>query len=141
MTWKKQLSYKYHILHPHHIYQLGVIFLFVTGFFLLFPYYLFVEEYHLDMTVWQWYFIIPWMILYLLYCLRLRGKIKPSERIDPHKKHIAYWMLLGIAVIMIHLQPINLERIYAIDFAFTVFSIFVADSYWDFKKLKLFNRS
>lgn len=92
------------------------------------------------MTIWQWYFIIPWMTGYTFYCLKLRSKIKAYERISPQKRHIGYWILLGISIIMIHLEPTDLERIYAIDFAFIIFSIFLADSYWDFQKLKLFNK-
>jgi len=133
---KKLLSYKHHNLHPHHIYQLGVIFLFVFGLFLMFPFYLLVEEYGYDMTVWQWYFIIPWMVFYVPYCLKLRAKTGTYERIAPQKRHIGYWVLLGLTVVLIHLQPIDLERIYGIDFAFIIFSLFVADSYWDFKKIK-----
>lgn len=90
--------------------------------------------------MWQWYFIIPWMIGYTFYCLKLRSKIRVYERISPQKRHIGYWILLGISIIMIHLEPTNLERIYAIDFAFIIFSLFLADSYWDFQKLKLFNK-
>src|SRR3989338_2144724 len=133
---KKFLSYKYHNLHPHHIYQMGIIFLFVFVFFLMFPFYLLVDEYHLDMTRWQWYYVAPWMTFYTIYCLKLRAKTLPYERISPLKRHIAYWVLLGLGIVLIHLQPIDLERIYSIDFAFGIFSIFLADSYWDFRQLR-----
>ncbi|MFA4831378.1 MAG: hypothetical protein WC862_04425 [Patescibacteria group bacterium] len=132
------MKLSHHRLHPRHIYQLEIIFLFAAGIFLMFPYYLLVEEYRLDMTVWQWYYIIPWMIFYTLYGLKQRAKIPADERISPLKRPIGHWMLLGITIIMIHLQPINLERIYGIDAAFAILSLFLADSYWDFKKLKLF---
>jgi len=129
-----KLSHK-HYLHPHHIYQLEVIFLFVVGVFLLFPYWMLVEEYHLDMTVWQWYFLIPWMIFFTLYSLYQRSKISPEERVSPLKRPIAHWVLLGISLIAFHMQPIDYERMYGIDIAFIIFSLFLADSYWDFRNL------
>jgi hypothetical protein len=130
-----KLSHKHH-LHPHHIYQLEIIFLFAVGVFLLFPFYLIVEEYRLDMTMWQWYFMIPWMSFFTIYSLRERNKIPAEERINPLKRPIVHWVLLGIGIVFIHIQPIDYERIYSIDIAFSIFSIFLADSYWDFRNLK-----
>jgi hypothetical protein len=36
------------------------------------------------------------------------------------------------------LEPNDLKRIYSVDFAFFIFTLLLADSYWDFKKMKLF---
>jgi hypothetical protein len=129
----------HHRLHEHHIYQLEVIFLFVFGFFLLIPYYLIIQEINLDLTIWQWYFVIPWMAFYCFYSLKQRGKIPNNERISPLKRPIGHWVLLGILLIAYHLQPIDYEQMYSIDIAFMIFSLFLADSYWDFEKLKLFS--
>ena len=136
MNWKKFVSYKHHDLTAHHHYQITVIFLFIFLIFLFVPFYFLVEEYHLDLQEYQWYFFIPMLIFYTVYCLKERGKIEPGERIDPLKRPIMHWVLLGISLIILHLQPQenHLEKITALNWAFLIFSLFMADSYWDFKK-------
>ena len=125
---------KHSDLHPHHQYQLGIICLFILGVLLLFPYYLFMLQAGKDMAIWQWYFVGPWLAFYVTGCLWLRNLTKPYERISPLKLPIIHWVALGISLIIVHNQPIDLERIYSIDIVFSIFSIFLADSYWDFKK-------
>ena len=134
MDWKKFLSYKHHNLSAHHHYQMAVIFLFICGFFLFFPFYIFIETYKLDISEWQWYFFIPWMIFYIAYCFKQRGKIGPGERIEPMKRPIMHWILLGITLLAMSLQPNDLEKMSSLNFSFIIFSMFVADGYWDFKK-------
>lgn len=125
-------------LHPHHIYQIGVLFYFLVGAVLFFLYYIFIEKKHLDMSVAQWYFVIPWLIAYAAINLRLRSHIRVYERIAPMKRPVVHWAILGIVLLLIHAQPIDYERIYSMDIAFSIFSLFLADSYWDFKKITLF---
>lgn len=84
------------------------------------------------MTVFQWYFTIPWTLIYISWGLKLRGRIPKGERISPLKRPIMHWILLGIAIIAYQLEPINLERYYSFDLTFIVFTLFLADSYWDF---------
>ena len=139
MDLKKFLSSPYHVLTPHHHYQMTVIFLFVFGFFLVIPYYQMIEILELDIQTWQWYFFWPWVTFYSLYCLFQRTKIKRSEMRNPLKRPIIQWILLGITIILIHTQQeTNLNDIYSLDIGFTIFTIFLADSYWDFKKINLF---
>ncbi len=137
MDIKKFLSSSYHILSPHHHYQMTVIFLFVFGFFLIFPFFRLVQIYNLDIQIWQWYFFLPWAVFYSFYCLYQRAKISRPEMRNPLKRPIIHWTLLGIAVILVHSQPVDINNIYALDLGFTIFTIFLADSYWDFKKINL----
>jgi len=135
MQWKKFLSYKHHNLELHHRYQLEVIFLFVSGFFLFFPYFILIEEFGLELQVWQWYFFFPWMGFYVIYSLWMRSKITEKERIFPLKRPLVHWLLLGIFWFsFFHLRTENLEKSIAIDISFAIFTLFLADSYWDFKK-------
>lgn len=84
------------------------------------------------MTTYQWYFTLPWTTLYILWCLRIRNQIPAGERISPLKRPLGHWMLLGIALIAYQLEPVNLARYYSVDIPFAVFTLFLADSYWDF---------
>jgi hypothetical protein len=84
------------------------------------------------MTVYQWYFTLPWTALYMYMGLKFREKIPKGERISPLKRPIVHWILLGIAIIAYQLEPVNLMRYYSFDFTFIIFTLFLADSYWDF---------
>ena len=130
-----QLSLKRYKLQPHHNYQLEVVLLFVFGFFLYIPYHLLLEESRLEAQAWQWYFFWPWMIFYVLYTFNTRRKIKPSERTAPLKRPLAHWIILGIALTALHLEPGNLQQLQSLDLMFAIFSLFLADSYWDFKNI------
>lgn len=131
-------SIKHPSFSPHHHYQFTVVLLFVFSVFLFVPYYFIMEEFELDMQEWQWYFFLPLMLFYSIYCLKQRGKILPEERVEPIKRPIAHWALLGITILAYQLQPQEnqLEKLAALNFAFIIFSIFLSDSYWDFRNFK-----
>lgn len=121
-------------LSPRHLYQLELILLFAAGFFLFFPYYNLMRLYEVDMQRWQWYFFFPWMGFFTAYSLVARNKIKTADRIPPLRRSIAHWVLLSLALVALHAQPTSMKELYSIDVAFTIFTIFLADAYWDFKK-------
>lgn len=133
---KFHLSHKHLNLSPHHHYQLSVIFLFIFGFFLFFPYYLIMEEFNLDIHLWQWLFFVPWMIFYIYYNLKQRGKILPQEQKNPLIRPIGHWVLLGISIVFLMNQPNDLRDMESINIAFIIFSLFVADGYWDFIEVR-----
>ena len=122
-------------LEPHHKYQLEVLFLFVAGFFLFFPYYFLVEDvYFLNMDKLQWFFFWPWMLFYVVYSLKTRATIPKKEYISAHKRHMGYWILLGIALIWLQIRDVSLTPLYSLDIMYAIFSLFLADSYWDFRE-------
>jgi len=129
------LSHKTLNLSPLHHYQIGSIFLFVFGFFLFFPFYIFVFDFKLDLEIWQWYFFFPWMLFYVLYCLWMRSKVPDNEQRNSLKRPIGHWVLLGLTVLAMQFQPSELKTLETVDYAFIIFSIFLADGYWDFKRL------
>jgi hypothetical protein len=123
---------KHKSLEPHHRYQLEVIFLFAFGLLLFLPFYLALDEFDINMQTWQWVFFCPWMLFYIIYSLSMRKKITPEERVNPLKRPIAHWVLLGLTIVSFQMQPQNLTHIYSLDLMFFIFSLFLADSYWDF---------
>ena len=131
---------KHHELQPHHQYQLEIIFLYVVGIFLFIPYYLILEEFQLNKLEYQWYFFWPFMIFYSVYSLYTRNKITDEEKVNPRKRHMLHWVLIGLIIIFIQTQPTNLARMQSLDLSFLIFSLFLADSYWNFKKMELFKK-
>jgi hypothetical protein len=132
MKW----SLKHYELMPHHKYQLEVVLLFVFGFFLYIPYFILMDELSLEKQVYQWYFFWPWMVFYVLYSLNTRRRIKPLEKTMPLRRPIVHWVLLGITLIAFHLQPGDLQQLQSVDLMFAIFSLFLADSYWDFRNIR-----
>jgi len=53
------------------------------------------------------------------------------------KRPIIHWVILGISIVCLATQPTDLEKMQTINYAFILFSLFVADGYWDFRKVKL----
>lgn len=125
---------------PHHRYQIEIILLFVAGFFLFIPYFIFIEELFLDMQVWQWAFFYPWVTFYVLYSLKTRKTITKYEQINPLKRPVVHWVLLGISLIVLHQQPADPTDLQSLDLMFGIFSLFLADSYWDFKDIKFWKK-
>jgi len=124
-------------LEPHHKYQLEVIFLFVAGFFLFFPYYYVIEDVlSLDMDVLQWYFFFPWALFYVLFSLHTRATVPKKERIAPIKRPIGHWILLGIAIVALQVHDYAITPLYSLDIIYIIGSLFLADSYWDFTDRK-----
>jgi hypothetical protein len=136
MDWKKFSSLKHHNLSTHHHYQFSVIFLFIFGFFLFFPYYLLMQEFNLNIHLWQWFFFVPWMIFYIYYSLKQRSKIPPQEQKNPLVRPIGHWVLLGLSIVFLMYQPSDLRDMDSINIAFIILSLFVADGYWDYRNLK-----
>ena len=143
MNWKKFLSIKHQPLCPHHHYQMSVILTYILSFLLFVPFYFILDDKGVDKNIWQWLFFIPWLIVYTFYNLKQRTKIKNNERTKPLKRPILHWVILGLAIIFLLSQPINLSgRLITLDYSFIIFTLFVADGYWDFKNgdLKIFKR-
>lgn len=120
-------------LHPHHKYQLEVVFLFASGIFLLVPFLVLLQEYNLELYTYQWYFFWPWMLFYSWYSLVTRAQTLPEERVTPLKRPIMHWVLLGLLITTYYLSPISLTHPRSLDIAFIIFTLFLADSYWDFR--------
>lgn len=127
-------------LEPHHRYQLEVIFLFTFGLLLFLPFYLALQEFDINIQTWQWAFFWPWMLFYGWYSMNMRKKIKPEEKISPLKRPIGHWVLLGLTIVFFQIQPQNLKHLYSLDLMFFIFSLFLADSYWDFKQINIFTK-
>lgn len=142
MNWKKHFSLRYSHLNPHHHYQMEVALWFIIYFFGFLIFYVYTDKWDLDINTYQWFFFFPLIIIYILNNFRLRNKISPEHRVNPTRRPILHWIMLGISCIMLYTNSIHLEhRPESIILAFIIFSIFFADGYWDFKdKIKFFNK-
>ncbi len=121
---------------------MSVVFWFILYFVLFITYFVYTDRYNVDINTYQWYYFIPLMTIYVIYNLKLRNKISPEERVDPLRRPIMHWIILGISSLTIYTETGNLEtRPESLVIAFIIFTIFAADGYWDFQeKTKLFRK-
>ena len=83
------------------------------------------SEYNLDMQTYQWYFFIPWMLFYIIYCLKERIKIGEEERVGPMKRPIIHWIILGLSIVYMATQSNDLEKLQSLYYAFIIFSLWI----------------
>lgn len=116
-------------------YQLDIIFLFfalavIIGISLYCLAYLGADPHE-----YEWFIAAPIIILYCAYILQIREKINISERRRPTGASLAYWIILGIILFATNFSPISTNGYWSINLFYIVFTLFIADSYWDFKKI------
>jgi hypothetical protein len=85
----------------------------------------------------EWYLAAPMLIFYIVYILRLRDKIALSDRRAATAKSIIYWTFLGVSLFASYEAPIAAKDYWSLNLLYLVFTIFLADSYWDFKKITM----
>jgi len=133
MNFKKILNNQEKLC-AHHHYQMSIILTYILSIFLFIAFYFILDYKNVDKNTWQWFFFVPWTIIYSWYNLKQRVKIKNNERIKPLKRPIIHWIILGLAILFLLIQPIDLSgRLKTLDYSFIIFTLFVADGYWDFK--------
>ena len=116
-------------------YQLDIIFLFFALAAIVWVAFFELNYSGTDPHNYEWLVVGPLIILYSAYILQIRGKINISERRKPTGKSLVYWIILGILLFSGYIEPISVREYLSINIFFIVFTLFLADSYWDFKKL------
>ena len=120
-------------------YQLDIIFLFFSFLIFIWLFLLGLEYFDADPRQYEWYIAAPFLILYVVSLLKIRERINISDRRAPTGKTMIYWMALGITIIASYSSPLPAADFLTIDILFLAFTLFLADSYWDFKKITLKN--
>lgn len=118
-------------------YQLDIIFLFfalviIVGLIFYFLEYLGEDPHNFELIT-----AGPLLILYVAYSLELRSKVRLSERRALTGKTLTYWLALGILLFASFAGPISAKEYLSLDLFFIAFTLLLADSYWDFRKMTL----
>ena len=120
-------------------YQLDIIFLFFALLLLTWTMFYFLKFVGVDPHNYEWYIMIPLLILYIVGLIRVRATIIIADRRYLTGKSMAYWIALGIVLFASYETPIPASDYWSINALFLVFTLFLADSYWDFKGLTIKN--
>ena len=118
-------------------YQLDIIFLFFSLALIIGLAFYALAYFDADPHDYEWFISGPIIVLYTAYILQIRDKINISERRKPTGKSLIYWIILGIILFATYLTPISTKEFWSINLFYLIFTLFLADSYWDFKKITI----
>lgn len=118
-------------------YQLEIIFLFLAILLILWSFFYILKYLGADPHDYEWYVALPLIGFYLIYTLRIRDRISISDRRALTAKSMIYWILLGISLFSSYQSPISARDYWSFNLLYLIFTLFLADSYWDFKKITM----
>ncbi|MBI5221451.1 MAG: hypothetical protein HY979_01455 [Candidatus Magasanikbacteria bacterium] len=118
-------------------YQLDIIFLFLAIILILWAFFFALKYLGADPHDYEWYLALPLTAFYLIYILRLRDKISIGDRRAMTTKSLVYWIMLGISLFTSYATPIAAKDYWSLNLLYLIFSLLLADSYWDFKKMTM----
>lgn len=116
-------------------YQLDIIFLFLAILLILWAFFYALKYLGADPHDYEWYVALPLTIFYLTYILRIRDKISIHDRRAMTTKSLVYWIVLGISLFTSYTTPIAAKDYWSLNVLYLIFTLLLADSYWDFKKM------
>ncbi len=118
-------------------YQLDIIFLFFALLVLTGITFYTLKQFGADPHDYEWIAIGPLIIFYIAHLISIRNKISIKDRRRITGASLTYWLLLGITIIIGYQSPISASDYWSINLFFLVFTLLLADSYWDFRKISI----
>ena len=118
-------------------YQLDIIFLFFALLLILNLLFYGLKFLGADPRLYEWYVGGPLIIFYAVYLWGIRQKINIGDRRALTPKTTIYWFVLSVILFLSADGPLPAREYWTIQTMFIIFTILLADSYWDFKKLSL----
>lgn len=117
-------------------YQVDIIFLYFSLMFLSWVLFYLIQEYfNTDPHEVEWYINGPLLLYYVVYLWQTRDHIKLADRRRLTSRTLFYWLILGIVLFATNYTPVVVDEYLSSKLFFIVFTVFLADSYWDFKKM------
>jgi hypothetical protein len=91
----------------------------------------------------EWWIGGPLLFFYVAHLAHIRRNIPAADRRIMTTKSLVYWISLGCLLFASYATPLPAGDFWSLNALFVIFTLLLADSYWDFKKLtwdNLFNR-
>lgn len=118
-------------------YQLDIIFLFFALILIMWSYFYGLKYLGVDPHRYEWVLAGPLLFFYTIYIYNIRNQIAIADRRSLTTKSLVYWILLGISLFSTYTTPIPAKDYWSLNALFFVFTLFLADSYWDFASITL----
>ena len=112
-------------------YQLDIIFLFFALIVIVGLFFYLLEWFGVDPHDYEWFIALPLMVIYYFYLMSIRNKIDIADRRRLTGKSLIYWLMLGLTIILEYQTPISARDYWSVNLFFLIFTILLADSYWD----------
>jgi len=120
-------------------YQLDIIFLFFAIFALVWALFYELKFLGVDPHDYEWLVVGPLIIFYIIWMWRIRKTIAIHDRRALTGKTLTYWIALGILLFASYSTPVPASDYWSVNAFFLIFTLLLADSYWDFKTLTINN--
>lgn len=120
-------------------YQLDIIFLYFALALLLWSSFYVLQYLGADPHQYEWHIGLPAVALYFAFLWRRRERIEASEHRALTGTTLLYWIALGILLFFTYAAPLPAADYWSLEALFILFTLFLADSYWDFRKLTIKN--
>lgn len=118
-------------------YQLDIIFLFFALILIMWSYFYSLNYLGVDPHRYEWFMAGPLLCFYVFYIYKIRNEIAIVDRRSLTTKSLVYWILLGVSLFSTYTTPIPAGDYWSLNVLFFAFTLFLADSYWDFKSITL----
>ena len=118
-------------------YQLDIIFLFFALMILLWTIFYSLQRLGADPHKYEWYAAAPLLFIYFIFLWQIREKINRHERRALTGETLCYWIAFGSILFFSYAAPLPAKDYWSFEVLFIMFTIFLADSYWDFKRISL----
>lgn len=118
-------------------YQLDIIFLFFALILIMWSYFYGLNYFGVDPHRYEWFVAGPLLFFFIFYIYKIRNQIAIVDRRSLTTKSLVYWILLGVSLFSTYTTPIPAGDYWSINVLFFAFTLFLADSYWDFKSITL----
>jgi hypothetical protein len=116
-------------------YQLDLIFVFFTLLAVIWALFLGLKYLGVDPHNYEWLIVGPLLLIYVIGMFKVRGRIALHERRALTGRSLFYWIALGVLIFTSYDTPIPASDYWSINALYLVFTVFLADSYWDFKAM------
>ncbi len=118
-------------------YQLDLIFLFFAFIAITWTMFYGLEYLGADPHDYEWLVVGPLLVIYFVWMFKVRNSISLHERRALTTKSMIYWIALGITLFASYETPVPASDYWSINALFLMFTLLLADSYWDFKAIGL----
>ena len=118
-------------------YQLDIIFYFFALFIIIGLIFYELLRLGKDPHDYEWLIVFPLVALSTIHLWQIRQKISLADRRALTGKTFVYWLLLSITLFASYQSPIAANDYWSINAMFIIFTLMLADSYWDFWKMTI----
>ena len=116
-------------------YQLDIVFLFFGMSGILWSALAILAYWGADPHDYEWFISLPLLLIYLLLLSKIRRHIKQQEHRALTGKTLLYWIIFGSLLMASYATPLPATDYWSLELIFILFTLFLADSYWDFRTL------